>query len=130
MVCTILEVSLRSDIASCTDRSPFMRGLHSWIMSHKTNIKFPFPTVYILGVRGLRTSSYIVHNNNTHGHTGQSVVYLLYIQCLGIALQYIYLFLMHCKYRRPTSIVFGTVHSVRTIVVLLHKHFSSWQLFL
>jgi len=25
-----------------------------------------------------------------------------------------------------TSIVFGTVHSDRTVVVLLHKHFSSW----
>jgi len=25
-----------------------------------------------------------------------------------------------------TSIVFGTVHSARTVVVLLHKHFSSW----
>jgi hypothetical protein len=28
-------------------------------------------------------------------------------------------------YKRFTSLVFGTVHSDRTLVVLLHKHFSS-----
>jgi hypothetical protein len=26
-----------------------------------------------------------------------------------------------------TSTVFGTVHVDRTVVVLLHKHFSSWR---
>jgi len=119
LVCRILEVSSRSDIDSCIDRSPFMLGLHSWIMSHETNTKFSFPTVYFLGIRGLTALSYIVYDNNTHGHTGQSIVYLLYIQCLGISLQYIYLFLMHCKYRRPTSIVFGTVPFDGTMVVLL-----------
>jgi hypothetical protein len=38
----------------------------------------------------------------------------------------IYLFLMQYKYKRLTSRVFGTVHSTRTVVVLRHKHFSSW----
>ena len=88
-------------------------------MSHKTNTKFSFPTEYFLGVRGLAASSYVVYDNNTHGHTGQSIVYILYIECLAISLQYIYLFLKHCKYRRSTSIVFGTVHSDRTMVLLL-----------
>jgi hypothetical protein len=33
---------------------------------------------------------------------------------------------MQYKCKRLTAIVFGTVHSARTVVVFLHKHFSSW----
>ena len=35
------------------------------------------------------------------------------------------LFLVRKKCKRPISIVFGTVHSDRTVVVLLCEHFSS-----
>ena len=35
---------------------------------------------------------------------------------------------MQQKCRRLTSTVFGMVHSDRTAVVLLHKHFSSLEL--
>ena len=37
-----------------------------------------------------------------------------------------YLFTMQYKCKRLTSIVFGMVHCDRIVVVLLHKHFSSW----
>jgi hypothetical protein len=33
---------------------------------------------------------------------------------------------MHKSFERLLSVVFGTVSSDRTVVVLLHKHFSSW----
>jgi len=61
-------------------------------------------------------------------------MYVLYIQCIYISvqyayisLQYIYLFLMQSKCKGLTFIVFGTVHSDRTVVVLLYKHFHSWR---
>jgi len=37
----------------------FLKNLHK-LKSHKSNAKFPFKTVYFLGVRELKTSSYIV----------------------------------------------------------------------
>jgi hypothetical protein len=42
-----------------------MPGLHSRKTLCQSNTKFPFKTVYFLGVRGLTTSSYIVYNNST-----------------------------------------------------------------
>jgi hypothetical protein len=80
----------------------FYARLRSWKMSrqsqlHKSNTKFPFKTVYYLGVRGLTTSSYTVYNYTTSGH----MVYLLYIQyiyisiqCTYISVQYMYFLLM------------------------------------
>ena len=40
-----------------------------WKMSHKSKTKFPFKTVYFLGVRGLTTSSNIVNDYTTSVHT-------------------------------------------------------------
>lgn len=37
--------------------------------SHKLNTKFPFKTVYFLGVRGLTISSYTVFDHAISGHT-------------------------------------------------------------
>jgi hypothetical protein len=45
-------------------------------------------------------------------------VYTLYIHTY---VQYIDLFLMQQKCKRLTSIVSGTVHSDRTVIVLLHR---------
>jgi hypothetical protein len=53
-------------------------GLHSWKTSHKSNTKFSFKTVYFLGVSGLRTSSSIMYNYTTSGHT-KPVEYTVYI---------------------------------------------------
>jgi len=39
------------------------------LKSHTSNTKFPFKTVYFLGVRGLTASSYIVYDYTTSGHT-------------------------------------------------------------
>jgi len=36
-----------------TGRSCFMPELYSWKMSHRSNTKFSFKTVYFLGIRGL-----------------------------------------------------------------------------
>ena len=51
----------------------FMSGLHSWktspnMISWKSKTKFPFKTIYFLGVRGL-TSSYLAYDYTTSGHT-------------------------------------------------------------
>jgi hypothetical protein len=53
--------------------SRFTPGLRSWktsrkSKSHKSNKKFPFKTMYFLGVWGLTTSSYIVQDYTTSGH--------------------------------------------------------------
>jgi len=37
-------------------------------MSHKSNTKFPFKTVYFERVRGLTASSYIVYNYTISGY--------------------------------------------------------------
>jgi len=53
-------------------------------------------------------------------------VYLYCIWYTYCSIQHMYLFLMQSNWKRLTSMVFGTVHSDMTVVVLLHKHFSSW----
>ena len=75
------------------------------------NTKSPFSTVYFLWVRGLKTSSYMVHDYTTCGHTDLYILYIcvcvcvcvcvciyIYIythtQYMYIYIQYIYLFLM------------------------------------
>jgi len=40
---------------------------------------FPFKAVYFLGVRGLKTSSHIVYDYNTSGHTDPWSIYAVYI---------------------------------------------------
>ena len=62
------------DIKRYTGRSRFTPGIHSWKTPQKSkpwklNAEFPFKTVYFLGVRGLTTSSYIVYDRTTRGHT-------------------------------------------------------------
>ena len=64
---------------------------------HKT----PIYKVYFLGVMGSITSSYIVYDYTTSGHTELSSIYVLYIQSIYISaqytyisIQYLYLFLM------------------------------------
>ena len=41
-------------------------------------------------------------------------------------IQYIYLFIMQKKYTSFTSTFLGMIHSNRTVVLLLHKHFGCW----
>ena len=82
----------------------FYARLRSWKISrqsklHKSNTKFPFKKVYYLGVKGLTTSPYTVHNYTTSGH----MVYLLYIHTTSghkvylLYIQYIYISI-HCTY--------------------------------
>jgi len=75
------------------------------LKSHKLNSKFPFKTVYILGIRGLTTSYYIVYEYTISGHMELLSIYVLYIQNVYISIQYtyipvqyIYLFLIQLKY--------------------------------
>jgi len=56
--------------------------------------KFPFKTLYFLGVGGLTTSSYIVYVYTTSRHTDLYSIHLLYIKYIYISIQYIYLFLI------------------------------------
>jgi hypothetical protein len=42
--------------------------VHSWKMSHKSDTEFPFTTVYLLGVKRLTASSYIMYDCTTSGH--------------------------------------------------------------
>jgi hypothetical protein len=54
-------------------------------------------------------------------YTAYLHVYTVYVLFCAI-----YLFTSNAiKCKRLTSIVFGMVHSDRTVVVLLHKHFNS-----
>ena len=57
-------------------------------------------------------------------------IYSIYIKYISLqytytSIQYISLFLMQYKCTGLTSIVYGTVHTNCTVVVLLHIHFSS-----
>jgi len=70
------------------------------LKSNKLNTKFPFKTDYILGIRGLTTSFYIVYDYTISGHTELLSIYVLYvqdvyisIQCTYISIQYFYLFI-------------------------------------
>jgi len=49
----------------------------------------------------------------------------IYRVYMYISLQYIYLFLMQQKCKILKTIVFGMIHSLKLVVVLLHKHFIS-----
>jgi hypothetical protein len=44
-------------------------GVRSWKTSRESNMRFPLKTMYLLGVRGVITSSYIVYDNTISGHT-------------------------------------------------------------
>jgi hypothetical protein len=48
---------------SCYVRLMFLKTSHKW------NTKYPFKTVYFLGVRGLTASSYVGYEYATGGHT-------------------------------------------------------------
>jgi hypothetical protein len=101
--------------------SCFMSGMHSSKTLHKSktrklNTKFPFKTQHFLGVRGLTISSFTVYDYTTSGHTD---TYSMYLVCLFIYFEY-------NKNVRLTSTVFDTVNYDRTVVILLHRHFSSW----
>jgi len=112
-----------------TGKSHFMSGIHSCKMSHKlklckSNTKFIFKTAYFLGVRGFTTSSYVVYC--TSRHTNVWSMYVLFILYTYISILDIYLFIIQWTWKRPISVIFGTVHCDGTVVVLLHKHLSSW----
>ena len=89
--------------------------------------KFPFKAVYFLGVRGLTASCYIVYGYTASGHTASRVyMYCVCIICrINISIQYIYLFLTQQNCYRLTSLIFGTVHSDRTLLDILYKHLKS-----
>jgi hypothetical protein len=66
----------------------------------KLNTKFPFKTVYFLGVRRMMTLSYIAYDYITNGHMDLWSIYVLYIQYIhnyiqyaNISIQYIFLFI-------------------------------------
>ena len=55
-----------------------MPGSCALQQSHKSNTKFPFKSVYFLGVRGL-TSPYIMYDNTTSGQMDLCVCVCVYI---------------------------------------------------
>ena len=120
-------------IYTYTGKSHFMPGLCFWNMSCKSKLrkstaKFPFKTLHVPGVKGLTTSSYIAYDYTTIGHMDMCR-YTLHIHFYTVYIDFYtsYLFISNAiKMLRLTSKVFGMVHCNRTVVVLLHKHFSSW----
>ena len=102
--------------------------------------------MYFLGFRGLTSSSYIplvdiqtysVYSIHIYVYITNIYIYIcmtISIQYTYISIQYIYLFLMKWNCKRLTSIVFVTVDSDRTVVVLLHKQtvplLDCWNLIL
>ena len=71
-------------------------------------------------------SIYIYTHTHTHTHTDIYIYIHIYISIQYIYL-FIYLFIIYFWYiknlKRFPPYNFGTVHSDRTVVVLLHKHF-------
>ena len=126
-------ITLNGTHILCTGMSRFAPGLCSWKTSHKSSTEFPFSTVYFLGARGLITSSCITYDCTCSGNMDLYSMYVLHIHYIDISIwytyistQYINLFLMQYKCKSFISIDFHAVHSYRTEVLLLHKHFSSW----
>ena len=54
-------------------------GLPSYKTSHRLNPKFPFKTMYFLGVRGVPASSCILYRCTTSGRMDLWSIYVLYI---------------------------------------------------
>jgi len=109
-----------------TGRARFAAGIRSLKTSHKSNTEFSFKTVHFLGVWGLTASSYVQYYFTTSRRTVPYSIYVLYVQYTYIYVQHIYLFVVQRKCKRLASIFFGTAHSERVVVALLHKHCRSW----
>ena len=75
-----------------TGMSHFMAGIHSWKTLCKSNTEFPFTTVYFLGVRGLKTSSYMT-TPLVDIWTCRIYNYMFYVQYTYISIQYIYIYI-------------------------------------
>jgi hypothetical protein len=128
-----------------TGRARFSPGIRFLKTSHKSNTEFSFKTVHFLGIWGLTASSYVQYYFTTSRHTvPYSIyvlyvqyyftisrhtvpysIYVLYVQYTYIYVQHFYLFVVQRKCKRLTSIFFGTAHSERVVVALLHKHCRS-----
>ena len=61
---------------------PGLCSCKSWCQS---NTKFPFKTVYFLGVWGLSSSSYIVYDLTTSGHMDLESIHVLCIEFIYIS---------------------------------------------
>ena len=69
--------------------SGFTQGLFSWKTPGKSNTQFPFKAVYFLGVKGLRTSTYVVYDGTTKGPVEYiSTVYVTFY-AVYISIKYI-----------------------------------------
>ena len=78
--------------------------------------------LHFLGVSGLTASSYILHYYTPVGHKG--IIEYIFNVYIYIHFNSVYLFVCDAlKCNRLTSYIYGTVHSNRTVVALLHKHF-------
>jgi len=70
--------------------------------------------------------SYTAYDYTTSEHTD---LYSIYMYCIYSIHTFLYnifnYFLCNKNYNRFTSTDFGTVHSNRTVVILLHRHFNS-----
>ena len=53
--------------------------------------------VHLLWVRGLTTSSWIVYDYTTGGYMDLQSIYLLYMQCIYISVQYTYMYIYMYK---------------------------------
>jgi len=92
---------------------------------HKSNTKFPFKTVYCLGVRGLTTSSSVDCDYTISGHMDLGRVYIciaftVYIHCYRVYILFYSKYLCSNAvkmFQDPHPQFFGTVHSDRSMEV-------------
>jgi hypothetical protein len=95
--------------------------------SRKSNTKFPFKTVFFSEGLGV---DLILYTTIGYKEPAEYIcsAYTVYIHFDTVYIHFytMYSLPMQSKCKRLTSLVFWTVHSERSVVVLLHKHFSSW----
>ena len=70
-----------------------MAGIHVSKTLCKSNTEFPFTTVYFLGVRRLKTSSYIVYDYTTSGYMDLQNILLRAVGTAYINFHTIYIYI-------------------------------------
>lgn len=102
----------------------FMPGLCSWKSQANRNCaqwtkNSRSKECIVLGASGMTSSSHMVY----YYTTSVEYIHTVYMQHTYIVIEYtsIYLLLMQWQFKRLTATVFVTVHSNKTVIVLLHK---------
>jgi hypothetical protein len=104
-----------------TGRSHFMLGFFSWKNTAQIKHKFPFTALYFLywqpqPVECMTILVVDIQTSKVCSYCTYSIHIFLYHICIGF----------QCSKKWLTFMVFGLVHSDRTVAFLIEKHFSSW----